>query len=298
MEAFTIAAKNLAALNMPGVDLCAFWYLMHLDFKHAWDVFPRIFNDFDALQKRMTHIHFDQHGQPPASLGPFADAKAYVKVGRLQYWDKATNITVKAVPDDVFELEDGTLSVIDYKTSRYSKGQDRLIPLYEGQLSVYAAVLESLGYGDVAKAGLIYFEPVTDGDDDDVLGLITRKGYRLDWRTRPVEVDIDLNNVRKLLKLARKLFDMSTPPTCQNPDCFDCMSIDALCRLRQIVDSAKSAARDQNQDGDTTRFCLRLQREGFDAAFSAVHATPGASHTNVWNLWDWSQYGQDRGSSE
>jgi hypothetical protein len=298
MEAFTIAAKNLAALNMPGVDLRAFWFLMHLDFKHAWDVFPRIFNDFDALQKRMTHIHFDQNGTPPASFGPFADATAYVQVGRLQVWDKATNITLKAVPDDVFELEDGTLSVIDYKTSRYSKGQDALLPLYEAQLSIYASVLESLGKGDVAKAGLIYFEPITDGDDDDVLDLITTKGYRLNWRTRPVEIDVDFGNVRKLLKLARKLYDMSTPPTCKNPDCFDCMSIDALYRLRRSVDSAKSGATDQNQDGETKRFCLRLQQEGFDAAFSAVHATPSASHTNIWKLWDWSQYGRDEGPNE
>ena len=136
-----------------------------------------------------------------------------------------------------------------------------MFPLYEAQLSIYASVLESLGKGDVAKAGLIYFEPVTDGDDDDVLELITHKGYRLDWKTRPVEIDIDLSNVRKLLKLARKLYDMDTPPTCKNPDCFDCMSIDALYKLRRGVDFVKSAAKTQNQDGEMTRFCHRLQRE-------------------------------------
>jgi hypothetical protein len=260
---------------------------MHLDFKHAWDVFPRIFNDFDALQKRMTHLHFDQNGQPPASFGPFADGKAYLKVGRLQYWDKATNITVKAVPDDVFELEDGTLSVVDYKTGRYSKGQDALLPLYEAQLSIYASVLESLGKGDVAKAGLIYFEPATDGEDDDVVELITNKGYRLDWRTRPVEIEIDLGNVRKLLKLARKLYDMDTPPTCKNPDCFDCTSIDALCQLGRRVDLATHAASMTSEDGARRRFDHGFLVRDLEAALSELDTAPDETgNTSIGNLWD------------
>jgi hypothetical protein len=288
MEAFTISAKNLSALNMPGVCLCAYWHLLHMNFKKPWDIFPPIFNDFDRRQKRFVRLHIDKHGCPPASFGSFADSIRYVNVGRLQYWDQPTNITINAEPDDVFALKNEKLCVVDYKTARYSKGQDKLLPLYNAQLSTYCSLIEKLGRGQVAKAALIYFEPVTDDSDDDLLKAITKRGYNQTWLTTPVAIEIDRDKTSALLKVARKLRDMSVPPVCNENCRGDCARIAELYYLCRGVELMKIEAAKQNHDGQFHRYVRkRAQQELQDALVNLGVQDQNAELPAEFSLLDW-----------
>jgi ATP-dependent exoDNAse (exonuclease V) beta subunit len=44
------------------------------------------------------------------------------------------------MPDDVFELEDSTYHIVDYKTARLTETQDELFPKYEVQINAYAYI--------------------------------------------------------------------------------------------------------------------------------------------------------------
>jgi hypothetical protein len=74
-------------------------------------------------------------------------------------------IHVKGEPDAVFKLKGGKTAIIDYKTARYTKGQDRLLPIYNVQLNVYNYLRVASGQAAADKLFLIYMEPVTSRED-------------------------------------------------------------------------------------------------------------------------------------
>jgi hypothetical protein len=276
---------------MPGVDLCAYWYHLHLNFKHPFDIFPPIFGDFDVRQKRFTRLHLERHGELPASFGPFAGPYTFVDVASLKLWDQPTNIIVRGEPDIVCKDDKGRLTVLDFKTSRFSKGQDPLRPLYEAQVSLYAFLLEALGRGDAARAGLVYFEPVLDESDDDLLKTLTKKGLRQDWITTPFEFDIDRDNVRSLLSAVRKLYDLSLPPDCnrKGKNCRDCGRLKQIYDLYSLVERTKLAAAMGNQDALLLQRIDKHSGYGLREAFASL-ANAGAPPNNdfdLWSHWEW-----------
>jgi len=72
-------------------------------------------------------------------------------------------VELEGAVDLLIENEDGTISIIDFKTDRVS-GEDLLIRArgYEPQLGGYALILESLGF-EVRDAALIFSEGGSDG---------------------------------------------------------------------------------------------------------------------------------------
>lgn len=293
MEPFNISAKNLSAFAMPNVDLASAWYLLRMDFHKLWEVFPSIFNDFDRRQKRFVRLHIDKYHRSPASFGEFADATRYLEVGRMKYWDPATNVTVTAIPDEVLELPNGKLAVVDFKSARFSSGQDKLRPLYHAQLSTYSWMVEKQGHGQVEKAGLIYFEPVMDESDESLLKCATKKGYDQPWITTPVPIKIDRKQPEALLKVVRKLRDMSVPPACNGNCHTDCSRIAELYQICRGVDLIRAEAAKGNQDGHYYRgINKRATRELKDALMELRGSSKEITTPSDFSLLDW----WDRGS--
>jgi len=165
-----ISGKNLSALNMPDACPRCFWIkntVKNLPFQ----TFPGIFASIDSHVKNVVHSAFDETGKAPSWL---PELKAAVRYQKVPSWQKskrvdaATGIVVTGVPDDVFECADGTLIIPDYKTARYTDGQDKLLPIYRGQLNAYRWLWAGMG-AEVRALPLIYCEPLTDvvlsGDD-------------------------------------------------------------------------------------------------------------------------------------
>jgi CRISPR/Cas system-associated exonuclease Cas4 (RecB family) len=289
MEPFYIAAKNLASLNMPDVDLRSYWYLLHLRFQRPWDTFPLIFGAFDRREKRLARLHIDQKGSAPESFGPFEDVASYLNVGRLKYVDAATNITINAEPDDVFVDLAGGLQVVDYKTADWEGGDDPLEPLYRAQVATYSFILEKQKYGNVVKSGLIYFTPVMDDSDDDLLGCLTKTGMRQSWTVIPVEIEVDRKKTPSLLRAVRKLYDMELPPDCNRRHCKNCERLKRIYDLCRHVDLVKAGSTALSQDALVfrTRHWSRLDALR-DALNPLEHdATASNDDFDLWAQWDW-----------
>lgn len=294
MKAFTISAKNLAAFNLSNRCDCCLWYLLHINFRKPWSIFPGIFSSFDSRQKRLVHLYLQKHKAAPKWFGPFKNAVRWVKPVRMEYWDQATNITIIGVPDEFLEYEDGSLAILDFKTGRYSKGQDALLDLYKAQLSAYCLMAPRYGYQKPTRAGLLYFEPCMEDSDEQVLGAIGKDGFAFQFTGRPVEVPIDTKNVEKLLKAARKLYDLPVPPESKN-DCKDCENLAELYRLCHSVQLTKTAMNQLTQDGMMTRSYARALNGEYNEALRTlgqIHQ-PDAFDFPFADVLDWRDYGAE-----
>jgi len=134
-------------------------------------------------------------------------------------------MTLCGSPDDMFKMQDGTIKVVDYKTSKHSDGQDELLPIYETQLNSYALIAEKMGLGKVSGLQLIYFEPLTEitGDIDD---LINNDGFLMKFEAKILPVDIKVGLILPLLSRARGIYDLSKPPG--RAGCKDCKKVEEM----------------------------------------------------------------------
>ena len=122
MKQFRISAKNLAQLNMPNTCLRCFANLLLLRHKTPFNIFPSIFSTFDHLQKELVEGTLEKTGKFPEWLGEMAGAVGLAETpARMEYLHQGQNIVLVGVPDHVLEWEDGTVSPIDYKTSRFPR---------------------------------------------------------------------------------------------------------------------------------------------------------------------------------
>ena len=108
-------------------------------------------------------------------------------------------------PDALFEDREGKLIIVDYKTSKITTGQQKLMPLYELQLNAYALIAkrkaEDFGFPEVGGLFLLYTEPVTDGK---VLEDDTKHGTdEVDMTFKSVTVPVELNEDRVHALLGR-----------------------------------------------------------------------------------------------
>jgi len=73
--------------------------------------------------------------------------------------DEETNIKLTGQPDEILKKKDGSYSIIDYKTSKFTANQDSLHPMYKTQLNGYAYIAEKIGLSPVSQLVLLYYEP-------------------------------------------------------------------------------------------------------------------------------------------
>jgi hypothetical protein len=289
MKPFSVSAKNLAALNL--ADRCdhCLWYLLHVNFKVPFNIFPGIFSSFDARQKRLVRLYFEKHESAPTWFGPFGDAVRCLNTGRMEHHHDDTNIKIVGEPDVFVELADGTLAVLDYKTARFTKGQDELLDLYKAQLAAYCLMASNYGYGEISRAGLIYFEPSTDDDDKQAVLTIHRSGFSLSFKARPVEIEIDLDNLEVLLEAARKLYDLEVPP---NPSqgCKDCKLLARLYELGRNVERLKAAVHQSGVDAIIDRKMRRIRFEDYLSVLRAMDKNRQHALGMDEFIWDWTDY--------
>jgi hypothetical protein len=226
-----IAVKNLASLAMP--DFCprCFW-IKHNCKNIPFQIFPGVFYAIDSWTKKVVHQYFDRLGAAPDWLPNLQNA---VKYHKAPHWSKftredpETGIVVSGVVDDRFELEDGTFHIPDYKISKLSKTQDKLFPLYEGQLNIYAWIHEG-GFGKVSTIDLIYCEPQTDDFALSSRSVYSADGFRMAFKATVVPVEIKPDLVRGLFDRAKGILDMEEPPYWTD-GCKDCLAMGELLKM-------------------------------------------------------------------
>lgn len=154
----------LGKLAMP--DFCprCFWIEMRSDkFPFALPM-PGIFSSIDAYGKNVVHSFFDRNGSLPSWFPNIGRVTGYMRGlhhSTFNFTDGSTAIMLTGVPDDIYEMEDGSYVIVDYKTARFTERQDALLPLYEVQLNAYAYVARHTGLAPITSLFLIYMEPQT-----------------------------------------------------------------------------------------------------------------------------------------
>ena len=221
-----LSAKNLGELALPGFCPRCAW--IKLRYRLPYQVFPGIFSSIDSYTKKVVHSWIDRYGKLPEWLSDLGRIDDYIdpphhSTFRLEIPEYGILLT--GAPDGMLKLADGSIAIIDYKTPRYTEGQDRLLPMYEVQLNSYALIAEGRGYGRVTKLALVYAEPVTDKDAAE--GAVSAEGFAMGFSVSIHPVGIDPGILVPLFQRAREIYDLPHPPPGRE-GCEDCRKLDSL----------------------------------------------------------------------
>ncbi len=140
------------------------------------------------------------------------------------------DILLTGSPDGVFVHEDGSHIIVDYKTSRHTKNQDRLYPMYETQLNAYARIGEECGLAPVSDLALIYTEPLTDDDSASDDANHNGGGFAMGFTVHIVDVPLDGEILDPLMARVREVYELRGSPPGRY-GCKDCQQLGSLLEL-------------------------------------------------------------------
>lgn len=231
-----ISAKNLGELARPGFCPRCFWLKAHAKYL-PFQVFPGIFSSIDVYTKRVVHAWMDQNRGAPFRLETLGEVTGYIEPPhhtRFTMEIPEYNILLTGTPDGILRFRDGSIAIIDYKTARYTPGQDKLMPMYVVQLNGYAAIAEHQGVGPVSKLALVYAEPITDQASADRPEIATDEGFTMPFSVSVHPVGLDPRMLEPLFRRARQIYDLPEAPKGRD-GCKDCERLNNLMLLaRQL----------------------------------------------------------------
>ena len=231
-EQIQISAKNLGSLALLSFCARCFWLRMKCHNKLPYAIFPGIFASIDGYSKRITTYHFGRHGRVPKWFEGFGELGSPIKVpgwSKFQLIDEETNIRLTGVPDEILRHRKKELSILDYKTARFSDTQDALAPMYHTQLNAYAIIAKSIGLGTTSRLGLLYYEPVTDLNSAGSDLLIKDDRFLMAFSPKLKAVKLEPDAIPPLLRRVREICDLPECPA-GHPDCHDCSLLENLVR--------------------------------------------------------------------
>lgn len=222
-----ISGKNLGSLTLPGACHRCFWIKHNLK-SLPFSIFPGIFSTFDSFNKQIVHSVFDSIGKAPEWLASLGDFKGYIDPPshqNFQHLHEETEILITGSADGIFVGRDDRLTIVDYKTAKFTSNQDKLLPMYEMQLNCYALIAETLGLGQVSSLALVYFDPSFAFEH--VREWERNYGFDMGFSVHLLPVKIDRSRLVGVLQLAREILSLQLPPYRTN-DCKDCQALDNL----------------------------------------------------------------------
>ena len=233
MPLLVISAKNLGNFAMDGACQRCLWVGLHVK-PLPYQTFPGIFSSIDTYNKYIVHQYFQRERRLPLWLGKLGEVVRYVEPPswrEFSYQDSDVGVTLRGSPDGVFEMQDGSYTIVDYKTAKYTAGQEKLFPLYRTQLNGYAYLGNRLGLGPVSQVALVYMEPVTDQDTAASPDMVDGRGFTMALSATVVPVELDPDGIiRPLMRQAKDIYDLPGPPE-RGPGCRDCAAVQDLASL-------------------------------------------------------------------
>jgi len=218
-----ISAKNLGAVALD--DFCprCFWIKLKMGYKLPYQIFPGIFSSLDSYSKKVIDSWINAYGSLPKSLLILGEVVESIKPphhSKFYIEDENTNIRLTGNPDAVFRTKENTYLIIDYKTAKFTKVQDSLLPMYEIQLNAYCEIGKQRGFDPVEALYLVYTEPSTDFEDSEYKDFITDEGFKLNFVSGIKPIEINPKLISWSLEQTRIIYDLVKPPdgreTCKN----------------------------------------------------------------------------------
>lgn len=225
-----ISAKNLGAFAVPGACPRCLWVQLHVS-RLPYQIFPGIFSTIDSYNKKVVHAYFDREGAMPEWLAEVGDVVGYVpppSYQRFSIHDAPTDVTLRGTADGIFQLRGGGHAIVDYKTAKFTPGQEAMRPIYETQLNAYAYIGDRVGLAPVSRLALIYMEPVTDDDTASEPSIVSDQGFALELSATVVSVDLQPESmIPPLLQRVRTIADLAASPAPRR-GCRDCEAVTGL----------------------------------------------------------------------
>ena len=208
---------------------CA-WVRLHVK-PLPFQSFPGIFSSIDGYNKRIVHSHFDREKTPPPWLRQLGQAEAYINPPHWRTFsivDKDTGVTLRGEADAIFKMADGSYTIADYKTARYTPGQEAMFPAYEAQLNSYAYIGQRRDLSPISRLALVYMEPITDEDTAGSPLMVDDVGFSLGFKAIVVPVELKPDElIPPLLRKAQEISQMDEPPG-GLLGCKDCQAVEGL----------------------------------------------------------------------
>ncbi len=208
---------------------CA-WVRLHVK-PLPYQGFPGIFSSIDRYNKLVVNSYFERHGSLPSWLGGLGRVEACINPPHWSAYsilDQQSGVTLRGEADAIFRMSDGSYTIVDYKTSRYTPGQRGMFRNYEVQLNSYAYIGERLDFAPVTGLALAYMEPVTDEETASRPEITGGQGFNLGFQAKIVPVEVKPGRlIPPLLDRALEIFEMERRPP-GKPGCKDCQAVQAL----------------------------------------------------------------------
>lgn len=228
--ALQISAKDLAGYASRGFCPRCEWVRLHVK-RLPFQRFPGIFSTIDRYNKLIIRSYFDQNGSLPFWLDQLGQVEAYIPPphwSKFRVMDDITGVTITGEADGIFRMRGGSHTIVDYKTAKYTPGQEKLFDVYEAQLNGYAFIGNRMGFSPVNQLTLIYMEPISDSQTVQRPDVIDDTGFWMQLKATVVKVEIKPDSlIPTLLQKARKIHDMDRPPVGRS-DCNDCLALDLI----------------------------------------------------------------------
>jgi hypothetical protein len=237
-EQIRISAKNLGSLALKNCCKRCFYLKLKLQFKLPFSIFPGIFSSIDSYSKKISWTYYEKFKKLP----PWFDSYKFLKPLKVPHFskffivDKETNVMLTGVPDEVFLNDNNSHSIIDYKTSRFTAHQDKLINMYKVQLNGYALIGErSRLFTPIDKLLLVYYEPHGGILEVDKLEEVMKEdGFNMPFSAHMLELELDAEGiVMPLLREVRRLWEKGEAPQGMN-GCEDCRLLEKVYRINPI----------------------------------------------------------------
>lgn len=216
-----ISAKTLGDLKSPTFCQRCFWIKTHQS-KLPYQIFPGIFNSIDSYTKSIVQGYVNREGKLPDWLSEIGEVKmvfnSATEAMRLKRLKGKFNAASKEVlltgnPDALFQRPNGSTVIVDYKTARYTKGQDKLLPVYDIQLNGYAYIAEKVGIRPIESLYLIYFEPPEPENHQRLSMKYTMaEGFELPLKPHIHKVEKDTKQIERLMDEAYHIYSLDNPP--------------------------------------------------------------------------------------
>ena len=230
MPELVISAKSLGEFAVPRACGRCLWLGLHVK-PLPYQSFPGIFSSIDSYNKRIVEGYFQREGNLPHWLRALGQATKVIPPPPYQrFWvtDSDLGVTLRGTADGIFQMADGSYTIVDYKTAKYTSAQGGLVPVYQAQLNGYAYLANRLNLGPVSQLALVYMEPVTDADTASSPQMVDERGFSMGLSATVVPVELDPDGmIPALMSRAKAMHDLADPPD-STPGCKNCLAVQSL----------------------------------------------------------------------
>ena len=226
-HALRISAKDLGQLALPRFCERCFW-LTRRQRKLPFNIFPGIFSAIDSYSKAVLRQWVRRHGSLPKWLEPLGQVKEVIEIRRSDFAAELEGVFLTGEPDAVLRMVDGSWTILDMKTARFTPAQDELLPLCRVQLNAYWVLAEAAGMTPLGGLALLYCEPPTrEFAEAHAAEFGGTCGFSMPFRAALFPLEVDAGEVRRLAREAKRIYDLPSAPR-GRPGCQDCASLAAL----------------------------------------------------------------------